>query len=654
MHLITSEANKIKAIFDKSIQGWSWDRDVLRSFIDHDAKVSGSILLIPPKAEYYHKIFKRYAQNESFDLSEQFLDHLQIELSDKALLTKKLTLLKEKITLDNIRDRKPLLDYSHLPEDIRLPFKHQSLELEYAVRFPAFYSLDEMQLGKTRVAIERHLFIKPDFSFVICPTSVMYNWENEIKKWCPKGTTSHIINGSKKQKLEEINLLLGKIDFYIINFEGINAIKEDLLNLITPNTNIIIDEFIKIKNSTRIRTKNTIDICNKTKWVMGMCGTPISQGSVDLFGPSLCIDKGRKYGFNHKSFIDKYYWKEGWKLIPKKHTYNKLSDLLYENSIRFTRKECLDIPAKRYQQIEMDLPPDNQKVYDQMVKFAISELEGQEVTAPIILVQLLRLSQITSGFIKTPENKIVEFKDQPKLDALSDILDNRQPTIIWSRFTRDIKAIAKQCMDKGLSFGCIVGSAFSETKKGNSKIEQLCDLIHPEANNHEAIKTAYLKKVKELHPDWNNGVESDDLKKINALYQSLNKFNNLQLPNMLAGHYAIPQQNIGLDAYNRQRIADKFQAGQIDVIIGTAGSGGIGLTMSRAETMVYYSNDYVLINRLQSEDRTQATTQKNSVMIYDLVARNTIDIGILEILMQKKNIADIITKDNLLNVVRGK
>jgi len=284
----------------------------------------------------------------------------------------------------------------------------------------------------------------------------------------------------------------------------------------------------------------------------------------------------------------------------------------------------------------------------------MSELEGQEVTAPIILVQLLRLSQITSGFIKTPENKIVEFKDQPKLDALSDILDNRQPTIIWSRFTRDIKAIAKQCMDKGLSFGCIVGSAFSETKKGNSKIEQLCDLIHPEANNHEAIKTAYLRKVKELHPDWNNGVESDDLKKINQLYQSLNKFNDLQLPDMIAGHYTIPQNNIGLNSYTRQRIVDRFQAGQIDVIIGTAGSGGIGLTMTRAETMVYYSNDYVLINRLQSEDRTQATTQKNSVMIYDLVARNTIDIGILEILMQKKNIADIITKDNLLNVVRGK
>lgn len=669
MHTVSSENRQIKIAFDKNISGWYYDKSNLKYYLD-SYKDYASVLVCPQTIQNYKKLIE-YVDNDSYFFNDNFVTDYQETLKLEQSFDVKRNLLKEKVNLDNIDKRPDLLDYTN--QEFK-PFKHQKIGLEYAVRFPGFYTLDEMGLGKTRIAIERHMFLKEklnkiDKSFIVCPVSLMYNWANEIKKWSNGKYNYLIVSGTKKQKIEEIGLYKNSIDFFIINFEGIDSIKSELSNLIDHKTNIIIDEFIKIKNPSAQRTKSLIDLCNLTDYVHALCGTPISQGSIDLFAPSLCVDKGKKFGFSYDRFIEKYYWKYGFKLKPKKGTYEKLSNKLYNNALRFTKSECLDIPDKRYQDILIDLPPENLHVYNQMLNFAISQLDGQEVTAPIILVQLLRLSQITSGFIKTPENRIVEFKDQPKLDALSDILDSNNSTsiIIWSRFVRDIKAIAKLCMDKNISFGCLIGSskdfdyetnASPDSVKKDSPLGMLIDLINPDKPiNIDTIKKAYRKKVLDLHPDRNkNNINNIELlKKINSLYNTIKRFDSMDLPkNMQSISYNIPSNLIGTDSFTRQNIVDKFQSGNIQCIIGTASTGGLGINLTKAERVIYYANDYSLINRLQSEDRAHRAGQKNKVLYYDILANSTIDISILDILKGKKNIADIITKDNLLNIAKGK
>lgn len=673
MHSITVEKYSIKISFDKSISGWTWDKSDVKRQAD-SYKDYASLVILPCTGNNYKFIFNTLGDNEHYTFTESFLEQFKETLKEEKEENTKRELLKEKVTWDTIENRPYLLDYSFLPEEYRFPFKHQKLELEYASRFPAFYSLDEMGLGKTRVAIERHRVLKEklnriDKTLVICPVSLMYNWTDEAEKWTGKKKTV-MLNGSKANKLEELRIFKNQdIDFYLINFESIASIKEELLNLVDSRTNIIIDEFIKVKNPSAKRTKNLIDICNNTKYVMGLCGTPISQGSIDIFSPSLCIDKGRKFGFSYDRFIDKYYFKEGWNLFPKRGTNEKIGEKLYSNALRFTKSDCLDIPEKRYQDILIDLPPENMRVYEQMAQFALASLEGKEVTAQIILVQLLRLSQITSGFVKTPENKILEFKKQPKLNAVDDILssNNGSSVIIWSRFVRDIKVIADLCKRKNISFGCLIGSdndfnyqAENKNSKAyrDSPIYRLYELIKPENNSQEALKRAYKQAVYNLHPDRNPNATKEDidtLKKINALYTQINRFNDLVYPNIPGtasqNYYDIPENLIGSDTYTRNEIVNKFQKGHIQVIIGTASTGGLGLNLTRAKSVIYYSNDYSLINRLQSEDRAHRAGQRNQVMYYDIMARETIDPQIKDILRSKKSVADVVTRDNLRKFV---
>ncbi len=98
------------------------------------------------------------------------------------------------------------------------------------------------------------------------------------------------------------------------------------------------------------------------------------------------------------------------------------------------------------------------------------------------------------------------------------------------------------------------------------------------------------------------------------------------------------------DTAERNKLA--FQAGDVQWFVGTAQKGGPGLTLTQAKTMVYYSNSFRLIDRLQSEDRAhRAGMDEHPVNYIDLVANETVDERIVENLRNKKDIASEIQGD---------
>ena len=107
----------------------------------------------------------------------------------------------------------------------------------------------------------------------------------------------------------------------------------------------------------------------------------------------------------------------------------------------------------------------------------------------------------------------------------------------------------------------------------------------------------------------------------------------------------------GDDSSNQKTEAvDSFQNGEADVFVGTSAAAK-GLTLTRASTMVYYSNNYSLETRLQSQDRIHRIGQDNKCTYIDLVVPNSIDEAILKRLEEKKELSGEVL-DNLIDIIK--
>ena len=205
------------------------------------------------------------------------------------------------------------------------------------------------------------------------------------------------------------------------------------------------------------------------------------------------------------------------------------------------------------------------------------------VIAALAITRLLRLQQITCGYLPTDD------EDEPlyvipganrRLDLLCDLIEaQQQKTIVWARFQMDITLILAELKKRG------------------------------------------IKAVR-----YDGLVNDDERAEAKALFQ---------------GERALYDRG---QVVGRETIPPEEQA---QVFVGNPAAGATGLTLTAAKTVIYYSNSFKLIDRLQSEDRAHRIGQDNSVLYIDLVAEDTVDEKVVEALRNKFNVASQITGDRL-------
>jgi SNF2 family DNA or RNA helicase len=102
------------------------------------------------------------------------------------------------------------------------------------------------------------------------------------------------------------------------------------------------------------------------------------------------------------------------------------------------------------------------------------------------------------------------------------------------------------------------------------------------------------------------------------------------------------------EAEERQAIVEQFQdpSNELRFFVGNPRTGGYGLTLTAANTVIYYSNSFDLEVRLQSEDRAHRIGQTNKVTYVDLIAKDTVDEHIVKALRNKINIASQVLGEN--------
>ena len=132
---------------------------------------------------------------------------------------------------------------------------------------------------------------------------------------------------------------------------------------------------------------------------------------------------------------------------------DKLHALIQPISTRLTKEQAgLDLPPKLYQRLVFELAPEQRRVYDQLRKEFMVELEGGVlVTAPLAMVRILRLQQVASGYLPNPDDPegepiLIPGSVNPRLRAFMEWMEDidKQQAIVWCRFTRDVDVICRE------------------------------------------------------------------------------------------------------------------------------------------------------------------------------------------------------------------
>lgn len=330
---------------------------------------------------------------------------------------------------------------------------------------------DEMGLGKT---IQTIAFIQSEVeeneskqpSLVVCPTSLVYNWKDEIEKFAPS-LSCIIISGNKSQR-DQQKQNIEDADIVITSYALIRRDLEDYEKV--KFRYCFLDEAQQIKNFNSLNAHSVKSINAIVKFAL--TGTPIENSLTELWSIFDFIMPG--YLLNHSAFTKKYeapIVKEG-----SKEALQELNNHVKPFILRRTKTEVAkELPSKIEHRISVEMTEDQKKVYLAYLKDAKGELEEDIKTKGFnqskfkVLSILTRLRQICcdpSTFIENYEG------GSGKMEALDEILENSleegHRILIFSQFTRVLRNISARLENNDISYMYLDGST-----KGEKRIEMV-------------------------------------------------------------------------------------------------------------------------------------------------------------------------------------
>ena len=370
------------------------------------------------------------------------------------------------------------------------PHNYQQYAISFIEKHDISAVLLDMGMGKTAItlmAVEYLMYEQFEVYkvLVVCPLRVTRTWKDEIEKWEQlSGTRYSIVTGTAAQRKKALE---ADADIYIINRENVPWLVEKsgcpfMFDM------VVIDELSSFKNHQTARHKALMRVRPKVRRIVGLTGTPASQGLMDLFAEFKLLDMGQRLG----RFIGQYrlnYFKPdkvngpivySYKLLPgaEEQIYDKISDI----TISMKAVDHLEMPELISTEYPVYLDEKEMEKYESLKKDLILSTTEHEVTAANAASLVNKLSQMANGAVYTDDTEAVTFHGR-KLDALEDIIEaaNGKPLLVAYWFKHDYTRIVQRLEKLGVGY-MKIDSDESITKWNNREIPVA--LIHPASAGH--------------------------------------------------------------------------------------------------------------------------------------------------------------------------
>ncbi len=318
---------------------------------------------------------------------------------------------------------------------------------------------------------------------VICPIRVAQVWEDEIKKWDHlNGLKISIAVGSAEERRQAIE---AEADIHVINRENVQWLVE---NYDWKWDMLVVDELSSFKNHKAKRFKALMKVRHKIKRIVGLTGTPSSNGLMDLWAEYRLLDLGERLGRFIGAYRQNYFRPDktngfivySYKPLPgaEEKIYKRISDMTV--SIRCT--DVLKMPELISSPYMVSMSNDEMDIYKQLKKDLVLTLKNGEITAGNAAVLTGKLLQLANGAIYQDDGQSVEIHRR-KLDALEDIIEAQcgKPILVAYWFKHDLERITKKLNALGVQ--CEKMDTAESIARWNKK-QIPVGLIHPASAGH--------------------------------------------------------------------------------------------------------------------------------------------------------------------------
>jgi hypothetical protein len=471
---------------------------------------------------------------------------------------------------------------------------YQKAALAFSLRQEATALFMEQGTGKTPVAIQRvctearmkrsgQLGEKKGMlrALIICPRQVRLNWQNEFDKFATVAGKVTVIRGGKMKRIRHLTHAVREEDdcafsAVIMSYESA-SIDTEAMQLI-PWDLCILDESHFIKSVSANRTKALCSVVrDNSDRRMELTGTPIPNSVMDFYAQAEFLGHGLS-GFatlkGYKEFFGRWapQGSQGRQAFLGEANVPLFKERMARIAFRISKEKAgLNLPPKVYDVVEIELTSYQQDLYAQVADALFVEIEAglekvgkDRMTAEHVLTKLLRLAQITSGFVtldgdEVADKKILPLTPNPKLDALLETVkeslasDQDMKVLVWAVFVQDLRVISEALNKAGIKHALYYGAT-------------------SEADRESAVYD----------------------------------FNNDPSLRVMVGNPATMAEGLNLLGYNPNLPPEQTQS-------------------TYCGHQIFYSTNWSMVQRAQAEDRAHRRGTKMPVRITDLVAPGTID-----------------------------
>jgi SNF2 family DNA or RNA helicase len=366
------------------------------------------------------------------------------------------------------------------------PHDYQTYATNFILQHPISAVFLDMGLGKSVITLTAIFDLVLD-SFlirkvlVIAPLRVARDtWPFEIEKWDHlKGMTYSVAIGTEQERKFA---LMRNVDVYIINRENVDWLVNKS-GLPFDFDMVVVDELSSFKAYSSKRFKALRRVRPKVKRIVGLTGTPSSNGLMDLWAEIGILDMGQRLGRFITHYRNKFFTPEkrnqlvvfSYKPLPgaEDEIYRLISDI----TISMKNTDYIKLPGLVMNEISVWLPEKEQKAYDTIKRDLILSLEGRDIDAANAAALSGKLLQMANGAVYDENGGVAHLHDR-KLDALEDIIEaaNGKPVLVAYWFKHDLERILNRFPAVKLD------SAASIRRWNDGKIPLA--VIHPASAGH--------------------------------------------------------------------------------------------------------------------------------------------------------------------------